>query len=78
MSRFGPENPAPKEPTVKAFIPGQMPKAVLEEIKRMNQKFLDSITETPEDNARRQECYDRWVESCNTTKRKKATQEVAA
>lgn len=49
---------------MKSFIPGQIPKGTLAEIKRLNHQFLNSITEAPEETAFRQDCYDRWVKSC--------------
>jgi len=41
----------------------------LAELKRLQDQFLDSITENPEETAYREECHRRWVESTRPKRR---------
>ena len=47
----------------RSYIPGRIKKRDLALIRQLNKEFLDSITEKPEETARRDECMRKWLAS---------------
>lgn len=51
------------------YPPDGMSQATIEELGRIQANLLDSITESPEETAYRNACYDSWVKSCHKSKK---------
>jgi hypothetical protein len=54
---------------VRSYIPGTLSPAYLNELKRLQDDLLSSITENPQETLDRAESERRWIEACHHPRR---------